>query len=340
MEKIKISVIIPVYNVEKYIEQCLESVVNQTLKEIEIIIVNDGTKDNSMKKIERFLSDKRIIVISKENGGLSSARNTGLKIAKGKYIAFVDSDDFIGKTMLEDLYNDSEDLDIVFSNFCYYTGTSIKYPKEISIINFITGGEYFYGYYSTMVWNKIYKNSFLKANNIKFLEGIIHEDDLFTFYTSFFAKKVKYVNKYHYYYRINRNGSIMQSLDRKKRIDAYKKINESISNFYDEKNIFKDFRIYLRKMYWIARLKELKKEKFSKKEIEDFEIKLKKYYEYNFTDIEKKILKDDIYSLFESKNFYKINIFDSFYWKKQLFTKKALRRILEQKLKNIFNSNI
>lgn len=340
MEKIKISIIIPVYNVEDYIEQCLESIVNQTLKEIEIIVVNDGTKDYSMKKIERFLSDKRIIVINKENGGLSSARNAGLKIAKGEYIAFIDSDDFIEKTMLEDLYNDSEDLDIVFSNFCYYTGINIKYPKEISIINLIIGGEYFYGYSSTIVWNKIYKNSFLKANNIKFLEGIIHEDDLFTFYTSFFAKKVKYVNKYHYYYRINRNGSIMQSLDRNKRIDAYKKINESISNFYDEKNIFKDFRIYLRKMYWIARLKELKKEKFSKKEIQDFEIKLKKYYEYNFTDIEKKILKDDIYSLFESKNFYKINIFDSFYWRKKLFTKKALRRILEQKLKNIFNSNI
>ena len=94
MNKIKVSVIIPVYNVEEYIEECLDSVVNKKLKEIEIIIVNDGTQDNSMKKIERFLSDKRMIVINKENGGVSSARNTGMKIAKGEYISFIDPDDY------------------------------------------------------------------------------------------------------------------------------------------------------------------------------------------------------------------------------------------------------
>lgn len=120
MNEIKVSIIIPIYNVEKYIEQCIESVVNQTLKDIEIIIVNDGTKDNSMKKIEKYLSDPRIIVIDKENGGLSSARNVGLEIAKGEYIAFIDSDDFIELTMLEELYNNSEKADIVFSDIIFY----------------------------------------------------------------------------------------------------------------------------------------------------------------------------------------------------------------------------
>ena len=130
MTKMKISVIIPVYNVEEYIEQCVESVVNQTLKEIEIIIVNDGTQDNSMKKIERFLLDDRIIVINKENRGISSARNCGLKIAKGEYIAFVDSDDFIDEMMLEKLYENSENKDIVISNVIEYNNVTGEKNKE------------------------------------------------------------------------------------------------------------------------------------------------------------------------------------------------------------------
>ena len=101
MNEIKVSVIIPVYNVEEYIEECLDSVVNQTLKEIEIIIVNDGTQDNSMKRIERLLPDKRITIINKENGGVSSARNTCMKIAKGEYISFIYPDDFIKLSMME-----------------------------------------------------------------------------------------------------------------------------------------------------------------------------------------------------------------------------------------------
>ena len=95
MQQPKVSVIVPVYNVEKYLKQCLDSIVNQTYKNLEIIIVNDGTKDNSMKIVEEYLQDKRIKVINKENGGLSSARNRGIEEATGEYISFVDSDDYI-----------------------------------------------------------------------------------------------------------------------------------------------------------------------------------------------------------------------------------------------------
>jgi glycosyltransferase involved in cell wall biosynthesis len=105
MNEIKVSVIIPVYNVEKYIKKSLESVMNQTLKEIEIICVNDGTKDNSRKIIEEYAQkDERIKIIDKENGGLSSARNAGMEIARGEYLGFVDSDDWIEETMYEKLY--------------------------------------------------------------------------------------------------------------------------------------------------------------------------------------------------------------------------------------------
>ena len=235
MEKnvIKISVIIPVYNVEEYIEQCVESVVNQTLKEIEIIIVNDGTLDNSMKKIERFLSDKRIIVINKGNGGLSSARNAGLEIARGEYISFVDSDDFIEENMLKELYNGSERADIVFSNIVLFDELTKKKKKRKNICDELAKenkGYYFWRYMGTEVWNKIYKRAFLKKGNIKFVENILYEDIPFGLYSLFLASKVKYINKYHYYYRVNRENSIMNMEHKKEKLYiSIGKILEEIS---------------------------------------------------------------------------------------------------------------
>ena len=123
----KVSIIVPVYNVEKYIEKCLKSLVNQTLKDIEIIIVNDGTKDNSQRIVDKY-TKKYDFVKSyiKENGGLSSARNYGLKYANGEYIAFVDSDDYVDKDMYEIMYNKakSNDFDVVVCNLKYIYDSS------------------------------------------------------------------------------------------------------------------------------------------------------------------------------------------------------------------------
>lgn len=118
-----ISVIIPVYNVEKYLEQCLDSVINQNLQDIEIICVDDGSTDNSPSILEKFSSkDNRIKIFSKENGGQASARNLGIKKAKGKYIAFVDSDDFIKEDMFVKLYDVAENnnLDIAMCKIALY----------------------------------------------------------------------------------------------------------------------------------------------------------------------------------------------------------------------------
>ena len=106
MHKELISIIVPVYNVEKYVEKCINSIINQTYKNLQIILVDDGSKDNSGKICDEFkLKDNRIEVIHKNNGGLSDARNAGLKLAKGDYIGFVDSDDYIEADMYETLYN-------------------------------------------------------------------------------------------------------------------------------------------------------------------------------------------------------------------------------------------
>lgn len=342
MEKkvIKVSVIIPVYNVEKYIEECLESVVNQTLKEIEIIIVNDGTKDNSMKRIERFLSDKRIIIINKGNGGLSSARNAGLEIARGEYISFVDSDDFIEENMLKELYNGSEKADIVFSNVMLYDEITKKIKKRMKLnykLSKENKGFYFWRYMGTEVWNKIYKRDFLKKENIKFVENILYEDIPFGLYSLFLASKVKYINKYHYYYRINRENSIMNMEHKKEKLYiSIGKILEEISKLKNriKNNKFIELRLDIWQFYYFNDKRKITGKKIENYEIKNFEQKIKEKYIKNFSDIEKNILKADLNKLVKTDFLYDINIFDKFYWKNNLLSFDSLRRIIKYKLKN------
>ena len=133
---VKVSVIVPVYNVEKYIRKCMESLVNQTLKEIEIIVVNDGTKDNSMNIVKEFKEKypDKIVCLEKENGGLSDARNFAIPFAKGEYIAFLDSDDYVEKNMYEDMYElaKKENSDMVECDFFWEYPDKIK--EDIGVI--------------------------------------------------------------------------------------------------------------------------------------------------------------------------------------------------------------
>ena len=132
----KVSIIVPIYNVEKYLRQCLDSIVNQTLKDIEIILVDDGSTDSCPSICDEYASkDKRIIVIHKENAGLGAAYNTGLDIAKGDYIGFVESDDFIELNMYEELYNKAVEsgVEVVIGGF-YFVNNGVKKP-ETSILN-------------------------------------------------------------------------------------------------------------------------------------------------------------------------------------------------------------
>ena len=128
----KISIIVPIYNVEKYIKQCLLSILEQSYKNLEIILVNDGTQDSSMEIIKSYLLDSRIKVINKENGGLSSARNRGLEIATGDYVAFIDSDDWIRVDKLMELYNiiQNEKLDFIIGNGEYYPSKEKIHKKN------------------------------------------------------------------------------------------------------------------------------------------------------------------------------------------------------------------
>ena len=169
MQQPKVSVIVPVYNVEKYLKQCLDSIVNQTYKNLEIIIVNDGTKDNSMKLVEEYLQDKRIKVINKKNGGLGSARNRGIEEATGDYISFVDSDDYIDLNMYEKLINVIRGEEIIIFNHSRFddiTGEIVKknYTKESKMKKLEKRINYLYSNIENSCWNKIYKADFIKKN--------------------------------------------------------------------------------------------------------------------------------------------------------------------------------
>ena len=171
----KVSLIIPVYNVENYIEKCLNSVVNQTLKDMEVIIVNDGSKDSSKQKIEKYLKKYPTIkYLEKENGGLSDARNYGMPYATGEYVAFLDSDDYVEKTMYEEMYNlgKKENADMVECDFVW------EYPnkKREDIGEIYNNKKEMIEKGQVVAWNKLIKREILKKTNIKFPVGLRYED--------------------------------------------------------------------------------------------------------------------------------------------------------------------
>lgn len=228
----KISVIVPVYNVEKYIKQCLESILNQTYKNLEIIIVDDGTKDSSGKICDEISkSDSRIKVIHQENQGLSGARNTGLKNTTGEYITFVDSDDYIGNKMFEKMLSTlkTNNADIVECGtiYCDEEGNYIKentknkieiYEKDIQMKELI-----FSGNITTMSCGKLYKKDLLK--NFEFPIGKYHEDTFTTYKLLHNSQKIIILNQGFYHYR-QVYGSIMNSNFNIKHLDSIEAVLE------------------------------------------------------------------------------------------------------------------
>ena len=202
----KISIIVPIYNVEKYLTNCIDSILNQTFKDFELILVNDGSTDNSFEICKHYKDiDDRICIIDKKNGGLSSARNAGLDIAKGEYIGFVDSDDYIHPQMYELLYNQiiKNKADISMCEFKKVSEFNKKelsdkviLNQEVEILNnkeavFKLGENGSVTY--VIACNKLYKKSLF--NNIKFKEGIIHEDEYIIHRLLYQVKTLVYIKE-------------------------------------------------------------------------------------------------------------------------------------------------
>lgn len=226
-----LSIIVPVYNVEKYLSRCLYSLVDVQIP-YEIIIVNDGSTDNSLSvalSFKKRFEDKLIKIVSQSNQGLSAARNTGLSQAIGNYVYFIDSDDFIDPVNFSIFAKQSidDDLDIGIGRFSYW-GTSKKYGlSEVEnhqvIHNKIARGEEVYECLQNRmeVWIKIFKKDFLIKNNIKFVNGMLFEDEVFNVHIMIFSQKVKYFDIPFYFY-FQREGSIVNSNDLNKYLHYYR----------------------------------------------------------------------------------------------------------------------
>lgn len=222
----KVSVIVPIYNVEKYIEQCVNSITSQDLEEIEIILVNDGSTDNSYEIAKKLAkSDKRIKVINQQNKGVSAARNAGLRISKGEYISFIDPDDWVEKNYLFKMYTNAKknQCDVIVCNYMMTDGKNssvykyplkdnILYDKE-SIINDIAK-KIISGNIKTTVWDKLYKREFLEKNSLRFNEKIVMFEDWY-----FFVDLCTHMNSFLY---INEN------------LYNYRMVNNSLSRKYYE----------------------------------------------------------------------------------------------------------
>ena len=243
----KVSVVVPIYNVEKYLNKCIDSIINQTYKNLEIILVDDGSLDNCPKICDSYQKeDNRIKVIHKENGGLSDARNAGIEIATGKYICFIDSDDFISKEYIDTLYKMciKHNADIAECDY-------IKFKDEKDIIEdegILQEQEYTniemlnrlyvknYSIKTTIAWNKLYKIDLF--TEIRYPKGKLHEDEFTTYKLIYKSKKVVETDKKLYYYRQN-DKSIMGKKFNEKRYDALEAFQKRKEFFKNKGN--KDF---------------------------------------------------------------------------------------------------
>lgn len=227
----KVSLIVPVYNVDDYLGKCLNSCQAQTLNDLEMIFVDDGSTDNSGAILDEFASiESRAVVIHKENGGLSSARNAGMRIASGEWIMFLDSDDYLAPNACERIWLESieERTDIIVYGSEYfpkypepkhaqwlrnvlYTRTHRFYDFQMSILLYEQGAKPF-------VWRQAFSTDLLRKNTIEFNEELRFAEDIhFQFITFPCAKNISFIQDTLYFYRVNRSGSLMQKMSDKQR---------------------------------------------------------------------------------------------------------------------------
>lgn len=234
----KLSIVVPVYNVEKYIVKCISSLLSQNYDDYEIIIVNDGTKDRSIELVECNFKDSRIKIINQENQGLSEARNSGMRYARGKYIWFFDSDDWLEKYILADIISSLDNCDILYFS-SYYTETPKGRFCVKQLDEYDNGKDLSLNIYFHPVQFYIYDRNFLQHVGLSFKQGIYHEDTLFTPQALYRSGKIKRYNK-PVYHLLRREDSISQSFNPKRCYDLMYVISELIA--FAEKNIPKQDR--------------------------------------------------------------------------------------------------
>lgn len=268
---IKYSFIVPVYNTEKYLKKCLDSLVNQTYKDFEIIVVNDGSTDKSSNIISKYQKKyKNIIVIDKENEGLSMARNRGVQKSSGKYIIFVDSDDYVSNKLLEEVDKKIDDSDILRFQIATedeeYTKINEYHEEGFESMCGYDAFKYLSSYHFVEpAWCYVIRKNYYIENKFSFKKGVYHEDFGLIPYVIYKARKVKSVDFIGYYY-IQRNGSIMNNNDYKKTVkkafdmlEQYKTMRLFAKNINRKNNLDDYFLSYISNSV-IVKARELKKD--------------------------------------------------------------------------------
>lgn len=285
---VKISVIVPIYNVEIYLEECLDSILNQTLRDIEIICVNDGSTDSSLTILKEYAQkDNRIKIIDKKNSGYGHSMNVGIDNAMGKYIGIVEPDDYIKSTMYEELYNLAEtyNVDLIKADFYRFTGsgknlklTYNQLSKDKSYYNKVLDPkdniEVFKFIMNT--WCGIYNRDFLNKYHIRHNEtpGASFQDNGFWFQTFCWAKKMYFVNKPFY---MNRRDNVNSSVHNREKVYCASEEYKYIKNFLDKNPRLKSRYIY------IYSLKKFHNYNFTMKRIgEEYYLEFLRYFSNDF----------------------------------------------------------
>ena len=268
---IKYSFIVPVYNTEKYLKKCLDSLVNQTYKDFEIILINDGSTDKSSNIISKYQKKyKNIIVIDKENEGLSMARNRGVQKSSGKYIIFVDSDDYVSNKLLEEVDKKIDDSDILRFQIATedeeYTKINEYHEEGFESMCGYDAFKYLSSYHFVEpAWCYVIRKNYYIENKFSFKKGVYHEDFGLIPYVIYKARKVKSIDFIGYYY-IQRNGSIMNNNDYKKTVkkafdmlEQYKTMRLFAKNINRKNNLDDYFLSYISNSV-IVKARELKKD--------------------------------------------------------------------------------
>ena len=219
-----ISIIVPVYNAEKYLEQCVKSILNQNYSDFELLLIDDGSTDESAKICDSFIYDHRVRTFHRTNSGVSSSRNFGLDNAKGEYITFIDSDDWIEESYLSVLMQNliENEVDISSCN-CFVESATKKYVRgtyESKLLSNIDALNCYSKYYFSVVWGRIYKSSILKG--IRFNENIYYSEDTLFYTEAAINSKILYFDSTPlYHYRINENSAMNKKFDLRKRITDF-----------------------------------------------------------------------------------------------------------------------
>lgn len=272
----KLSLIIPVYNIEPYISNCLNSILNQSFKDLEVICVNDGSSDGSLAELQKF-TDERVIIIDKKNEGSGVARNTALSIARGEYVFFVDGDDWIEENSLQRMVDEADRLKIdilIFGGLSYYEGKGQnggysadklpkKYLNKVFSSNDIKKDVF---KFPSTAWTKLYRREFLKKNEIKFQEIKVGQDQLPFFHSMIMADRIALLPENLYCYRKNRKGAVT-AVKKKKNFSpiyvfyAVEDVLNKTGKLEKYKNIFVK-RYFSKATSWLAKFQDDMKQEY------------------------------------------------------------------------------